>query len=1186
MSSMRDRRWKRFFHAPDPELLSDLYVPALSMAVKYDRCCAYFSSSALSAAARGFGKLIERLESMGTSAPRPAVRLIVNEELSRDDVQALTETGDLSKLEEQLKKRFKTPSDALSRNRLGMLAWLYKKGLLDIRVGIMRTGEGIVHGKSGIATDENGDSIVFAGSSNESAKALLHNYEHIEVSGSWEDHARYDFYRSEFDKLWSDHHSDVFTVTLPEALRQQLIKFAPKEAPTFEPSNQVARQKAAMVWRFIAEAPFLENGHLACDATALVSMWPHQRAVVDEVANAWPDGRLLCDEVGMGKTVEAIMVLRRLMAGRGVKRVLVLLPKGLLEQWQTELREKGGLLFPRMVSSDRVIWPNGKEQRFAGFVDMLNHCDQLLVSREYARTENNAPLVLSAEPWDLVILDEAHAARRAEPKEELFNHGTLLLNLLRQLQMRQRARGFLLLSATPMQTNPWEPWDLLSVLGEGGKWLADFQGIRDYYTALSCLKSGACNLPTARKAARLIADDPSFPNRPDGRPAGDDVMEIARYIASANRDQRPQVASWLRQGSPLARRMHRNTRHTLHKYHEMGMLDREPPVRRVHDESFDYDTRAERKVYESITSYIDRRWQELERSGKGFVMTIYRRRASSSPYALQRSLERRAEALRKIVDSRAADQYDVEDEAPEDFVADELPDDEVPGAKSLALPDDISRAAAELNEINSLLDQLRTLGGIDTKRDRFFQQLRSIADDGRAVLVFTEYSDTMNYIRDNLVSHFGRTLGCYSGKGGQLWNGESWEDVSKDKITDALFKGELKVLVCTDAASEGLNLQAAAAVINYDLPWNPSKVEQRIGRVDRIGQKCSDVRVVNMFLKKSVDDRVYTMLRERCGLFERFVGRMQPVLALAKKMLLNDSGEVSALNADIDNIQNDILTEEAYLESDAHHGDGQDSVLDNADIKAALRYLSKDTGVEAVYDKRNQCWNISASGIQKRRCAVDPESLEKNSKLEPLTPLSQDLVHQLADSLSASQEVIPLVVGSCRVGAFRVSKMFWISDGLPVPIESLNDLTSCIDKWDGDAPDPAKWLEVMRRAEGDSRRTTNGMVASAVNAQQQSIRRQNTSARERLKQELGRFLVSVDGNGLDLNAVIDDWLQRRIPLSQKLSKSLDKLGGEYPEWTDEDFWQLEQFGKQVTENQRTSRRAGKEIDAALADPRW
>ena len=85
MSSMRDRRWKRFFHAPDPELLSDLYVPALSMAVKYDRCCAYFSSSALSAAARGFGKLIERLESMGTSAPRPAVRLIVNEELSRDD---------------------------------------------------------------------------------------------------------------------------------------------------------------------------------------------------------------------------------------------------------------------------------------------------------------------------------------------------------------------------------------------------------------------------------------------------------------------------------------------------------------------------------------------------------------------------------------------------------------------------------------------------------------------------------------------------------------------------------------------------------------------------------------------------------------------------------------------------------------------------------------------------------------------------------------------------------------------------------------------------------------------------------------------------------------------------------------------------------------------------------------------
>jgi len=103
--SLRSRAWKRFLRGPDPTLLEELYVPALGEAIGYDRCCAYFSSSVLSAAARGFGKLIERLEALGATAPRPAVRLVVNEELSKDDVKALTEKGDIAALEAQLKRR-------------------------------------------------------------------------------------------------------------------------------------------------------------------------------------------------------------------------------------------------------------------------------------------------------------------------------------------------------------------------------------------------------------------------------------------------------------------------------------------------------------------------------------------------------------------------------------------------------------------------------------------------------------------------------------------------------------------------------------------------------------------------------------------------------------------------------------------------------------------------------------------------------------------------------------------------------------------------------------------------------------------------------------------------------------------------------------------------------------------------
>ena len=100
--------WQRFLRGPDPELLEHLYIPALSEAVRYDRCCSYFSSSVLAAAARGFGRLIERLQAMGGNFERTPLRLVVNEELSAEDVQAMTETGDLGPLEEVLRKRFRT----------------------------------------------------------------------------------------------------------------------------------------------------------------------------------------------------------------------------------------------------------------------------------------------------------------------------------------------------------------------------------------------------------------------------------------------------------------------------------------------------------------------------------------------------------------------------------------------------------------------------------------------------------------------------------------------------------------------------------------------------------------------------------------------------------------------------------------------------------------------------------------------------------------------------------------------------------------------------------------------------------------------------------------------------------------------------------------------------------------------
>lgn len=1181
---LRGRVWKRFVAGPDKEILEELYQPGLARALRYDRCCAYFSSSVLAAAARGFAALIERLETIGPAAPKPAVRLVVNEELSEEDVKAMAEKGDNSALEAALQRRFKNPKDSLEKERLAMLAWLAKQGYLGVRVGVMRRGEGILHAKFGLMTDGRGDVVVFSGSGNETAQGLLGNYERLEVSTSWKDPERHAEHSREFELLWLDKHPTVYTVPLPEALRLKLIRFAPKEPPAREPSQALARQKAAMTWQFICEAPYLPNGAGACDATAMVDLWPHQRRVVEETAEAWPDGRLLCDEVGMGKTIEAILVLRRLLAGRGVRRALLLLPAGLLKQWQAELREKGGMLFPRLEGLNTLAWPDGKSERVPDLATALRQ-DVLLVSRETARTDGNLPILLAADPWDLVILDESHAARRKKPEEGEFNIGTLLLDLLRQLQLQGKARGFLLMSATPMQMHPWEPWDLLSVLGEGGVWLSEFAGIRGYYAALAARAKNRCDFKTAVGAARLIAGDPNFPDDPAGNMGVKSTNEIARLITFAPPTQGFSIADWLRKGSPLARRMHRNTRATLRRYYEMGLLESPPPTRNVEDVRFDFASADERAVYESVADYIEKRFKELEQEkpGKGFVMTIYRRRASSSPHALRESLGRRADGLRRVASHMAYEQeFWSPDLDPRDVDFAGL---EASGKISAALPTDPEVARRELKEVEALGERLDRLGARDSKRDRFFDELRRITEDGRAVLVFTEYSDTMDYLRDQLVVYYGARLGCYSGDGGQIWDGNQWKMVSKDLITAELRAGRLQVLVCTDAASEGLNLQAAGAVINYDLPWNPSKVEQRIGRVDRIGQRLADVRVVNLFLEDSVDDEVYSALRSRCKLFEHFVGPMQPVLAQARRMLLGALPfDIAQLDAVAKAVEADPLATETYVEDQALPLEADEVPLSRSQIIGTLEAADPAAGFETKRLAEAGVLRVVGSMLARRSVATTSEALERDQALEPLSPFT-DSAKEFVRSLSRPGELLPLVIGSHQDGAFRRSAVLWASQREAEPVTSLDNLRSRLDMWDGIYPEPARRLKAEEQARALARQQVESLKALAEEREERARLQQVAAARLRLQRELGRYLLSLDSRASNLNEVLHQWLSRDIASAVRLRGVLDKLGG-YPEWPADLVVELREQAKVMTPNDRKAIVIGGQIDAALQDPRW
>lgn len=1184
--SLRDVKWRRFLRAPDTLLRDELYVPALRRAVRYDRCCAYFSSRVFAAAARGFGGFIQTLCAFGEHAPKPSARLLVNEQLDPTDLAALLTTGDQSKLIEKLLKQFKTPKDALEKNRLEMLAWLVASGLLEMRVGLMRNTQGLMHAKFGIVTDGQADSLVFMGSDNETGAALTENYEELELSTSWEDKERADYYRKRFDALWEDRDENVVTLPLPEAVRLKLIKFAPKEPPQ-ELSHDKHALATAMLWRFIAAAPYLPNGEYACDATAMVDLWPHQQRVVEDTARAFPSGRLLCDEVGMGKTIEAILILRRLLCGRGVKRALLLVPAGLLKQWQDELREKGGLLVP--IWDGNLFWPDGTQEK-TGAQEALTQSALLLVSREWARLEDNRQMVLSSPVWDLVLLDEAHAARRAKAEEGEFNTGNLLLQLLRELQLRRRARGILLLSATPMQTQPYEPWDLLGVLGIGGQWMVDFHDIRRYYGGVEELnRGGVLTPPLAKPIARLVASDAEFPPPPKGIPLNNGKLS-EKSLLFVPKGGRSGCADWLRRGAPLGRRMHRNTRDTLRRYWKIGLLPLAPPIRNVDDVVFDYDeSSAERDCYESIEAYINERFDELEREkpGKGFVMTVYRRRMASSPLALHRSLERRLEKVESVINKHWTSQSLTLEE--EGIDRRDLSDAGVDDPIDPALPSNAKSAQAEKDSLKKFLAKLDALGNTDSKRDKFLAVLKDVTADGRSVLVFTEYADTLEYLRDLLRPTFGTTLGCYSGDGGQWWNGEKWVSVSKADITEKLFRKELQVLLCTDAASEGLNLQAASALINYDLPWNPSKVEQRIGRIDRIGQQQSELPIRNLFLTDSVDMRVYQALRIRCGLFEHFVGRMQPVLALARDALRrnlrhkNAASFIQELEREVERVSADGALANTFTESDAEKSPAVEPPVTRADLETALGWSEQSkSSIKVKRVKGQPRWRLTGLGKRAIEATVDRETLERDEKVIPLTVGGQ-LVQRIVERLGIPSR-LPLVIAEHHAGNYQAGEARWVHANGVTVVTSAKQLQQLIESWDGTLPSPKLIVEAQEAARKVARRRVEAMRQTACAAEQAGLQRQLESARARLLRELARTLRCI-GSG-ESNSLLRKQVERESRAEERYHRALELLGG-YPTWTADILQDAESFIADKSAHDRQARVAlPTPLDAALNDPRW
>ncbi len=861
------------------DVLNGFYVPALQRATSYSRSVGYFRSSSLSVAARGMSRFVN---GNGT------VRLLCGAELRDEDVEALQGNAITNgPLADRLAAGLVT-SDEVDRRRIEVLAWLIKKGRLTVKIAVAVDAEGkpivgdgskpYFHEKIGVLRDAAQDAVVFQGSVNESATAWTRNFESFSVYSSWGDAAaHFAFWSSRFQQRWEGKVPGFKVYPLPDAVREALVASAPDSMPgERDPDEAPPVGEPNTVARFLHAAPRLPWAGDLAEATSGVRLFPHQRQNVARLAGMYPRSWLVADEVGLGKTISAGMSLRQLLLNGEVGKALVLAPANVCRQWQDELFEKFALWVPRL-DQGKIYGAHPDDVQPAGANPYAEH-PVLLASSHLARRPEQQKLVLAGAPYDLLVVDEAHHARRNHANEGRYRPSRLL-ELLDSVNDQNAARAIWLMTATPLQTNAVELVDLLRQTGLSGP-LTDEKTFMRFYAELA--------KPDPRKVAWVwlaeqIRRTPTLPRTgAEDSVAADitrrlgpvtaqmvfrfglDGVDPAQRIEEIGEDGRQALGEWLRALSPVRQYVARHSRATLKAYAKRGLIAENLADRDVQPVVIDL-LADEQELYEDLERLIDRLLEAHgKRRGAGFVLTVYRRRLTSSWAAIHRTLQKRLACEESLLDQAVLD----------DDTGDLDDEDGAPNVKEV---DAVPLTARDLQEMQNYAFRISQVH--DSKFEALERHLDEARGNAHSTIVFTQFTDTLDALRDRLHHRYRSQLGTFTGDGGKVFrDSEGWVDISKRDLVEAIKARAVTVLLATDAASEGLNLQTCSYLINYDMPWNPMRVEQRIGRVDRLGQVRDVVVIRNFFIEGTVEVEVYRALASRIDLFSGIVGGLQPIL--------------------------------------------------------------------------------------------------------------------------------------------------------------------------------------------------------------------------------------------------------------------------------------------------------------------
>ena len=583
-----------------------------------------------------------------------------------------------------------------------------------------------------------------------------------------------------------------------------------------EPNLRVARPGLtrafngdAEAWRLAAEALRIRYAALfdpmLAIATSDLQPLPHQiKAVYGELLPRTPLRFLLADDPGAGKTIMCGLYVKELMLRGDLARCLIVAPGSLVDQWIDELYDKFGLRFEALTRSliDATVHGNVFEHHplLIARMDQLSRNDDLMAELERS-------------DWDLVVVDEAHRMSAHYFGNELKTTKRYQLGQL----LGRIARHFLLMTATP-HSGKQEDFQLFLALLDGDRFEGRF-------------RDGVHTVEPGDLMRRMVKEE---------------LLTM--------------------EGKPLF------------------------PERRAYTVPYDLSD-DERDLYETVTQYVreemnraDRLKEEGEgRRGNtvGFALTVLQRRLASSPEAILRSLERRKRRLEKRRREMASGPDDVSFRSRVDQILGRDDDeglddrlDDLAGDELEELENDVvdaataARTIAELDhEINDLTDLIEIAGRVrHSGHDRKWSELRSILADNdltrdndgslRKIIIFTEHRDTLNYLVDRTRTLLGRNEAVVAIHGGI--RREERRAVQERFTQDT----DVRILVATDAAGEGLNLQRAHLMVNYDLPWNPNKIEQRFGRIHRIGQ-TEVCHLWNLVAKETREGDVFIRLLDK-----------------------------------------------------------------------------------------------------------------------------------------------------------------------------------------------------------------------------------------------------------------------------------------------------------------------------------